>query len=231
MTRFQLIIAILSTSILTLGGGVLHGRLSVRWGASKLAVDAADALEELPDRFGAWRRVQRNELDEIELQMLRPYGYLEGVYVDRETGAQVTCFVLVGPTGETAVHNPEICYSSRNFSVVGERRPAVIDSGQRSPDELWSMTFRENNARGNLLRVYFGWSDGARWEAAEGGRYKYAGLPYLYKIELATMVPPDTDLESADPCRSFLADFLPTLRSHMARAERRGLGSLFSRSS
>ena len=44
-------------------------------------------------------------------------------------------------------------------------------------------------------------------------RYAFASFPYLYKIQLAGTVA-RAEPDSADPCREFLAVFLPQLKEY-----------------
>ena len=65
----------------------------------------------------------------------------------------------------------------------------------------------------HLLRVYYGWSTGGKWQAAADPRYSFASFPYLYKIQLAGTVA-RAEPDSADPCREFLAAFLTQLKEY-----------------
>ena len=215
MTRVQLIIGFLLTLALTIAAGAIHGRLSGRWGGSEEAMQAAQSISSLPDQFGSWRLDQNAPFGESELGMLKPFGYINRTYLHLESGQKVSVFVLLGPVGETAVHNPEICYSSRASTIIGAKEQTSLRVDGPRTDQFWAMTFRSNDLEGGLMRVYYAWSDGTRWEAPEGdfGRYKYAGLPYLYKIQLAAEMPANADPKKDDACRDFLEDFLPVLAS------------------
>lgn len=221
MTRLQLIIGVLVTLAATIGGGVIHGRLSDRWGASAAVQEAASALEALPEEFGAWRMSENSQLDQASLDELQPYGYVNRTYLNMATGQQVNFFVLMGPVGPTAVHTPEVCYSARNYAITQPAEVTEVRAGDRRLDEFWAMTFQANSLDGGLLRVYYGWSNGTRWEAVSDARFNFAGLPYLYKTQLAAYLPPGADLENEDACRQFLMDLLPVLRGHMVPAASR----------
>ncbi len=225
MKRSQLILSIVIVLAITVAGGAIHGRLNQRWGASEEAQKAAELLETFPDQFGPWKVANKSDLDEAARDQLRPYGYIGRTFINLDTGENVSFFVLVGPVGRTFVHNPEVCYSSRNFEIIKGKNAAAFDIEGRAQDQLWSMTFRQNSLQGGLLRVYYGWSDGKRWEASSGGRFKYFGLPYLYKIQLATHQPGNADLESNDAFAPFLKDLVPVLEKHMIPTKRRGLAS------
>lgn len=218
MTRLQLNVGLVLALLVTLSGGFVHGRLSGRWGACSQALQAAAQLESLPDQVGLWSLEESSTLGETERLMLQPYGYVNRTYVHLDTGQKVSLFVLLGPVGQTAVHNPEVCYSSRHYTITQPQERVTLRVDGHRTDELWAMTFRANSLEGGWLRTYFGWSDGTRWEAAKDGRIKFAGLPYLFKLQLAAYLPARVDPHESDACKDFLTDFIPVLRTHMIPA-------------
>ncbi len=218
MTRIQFVIGLTLTLLITAAAGILHGRLSDRWGGNEIASQAAQQLESLPDQFGSWRLEQKKPLSETELSQLRPYGYVNRTYVHLVSGQRVSFFVLVGPVGQTAVHNPEVCYSSRDYTIIQPKEPTSVRVGGQRADEFLAMTFRSNSMDRELLRVYYGWSDGTTWDAEQEGRFRFAGLPFLYKIQLAAVLPSGADVSKEDACRLFLGDLIPVLRTHMVSA-------------
>jgi len=70
------------------------------------------------------------------------------------------------------------------------------------------LTFQPSDEAGDLLRVWYGWHDGTKWSAPGDARLAFFGQPLLYKVQAAALVPLDTDLKTADPCRRFLEEFL-----------------------
>jgi hypothetical protein len=222
MTRFQLIAGFILTIAITIVGGVLHGRLTGRWGASLEALAAAERLESLPTKLGSWQLEKTEELSAFEMNELEPYGHVSRVYFDSATGQRVSFFVVVGPVGKTAAHTPEICYSSQAYTMIDAPKPTNPDVEGHRKDALFAMTFRSNSLDAGLLRVYYGWSTGSNWEAPEewDGRFLFARSPYLYKLQLSANLGPDATPDSIDPCESFLKDLLPVLRDHMVPARR-----------
>ena len=91
----------------------------------------------------------------------------------------------------------------------------AIRRADGTDDELWTLDYRASNIRGDLLRMYYGWSTGDRWSAAEDPRFLFASQPYLYKIQLSCNLPAAASGQSSDPCRKFLEDFLPVARKHL----------------
>jgi hypothetical protein len=114
--------------------------------------------------------------------------------------------LIVGPPGPTAVHRPEICYSSQDYTQEGAtRRVTVTAEDDSGTGEFWTLTFRPNDVDSLPLSVYYAWSNGDRWEAPENPRLSHSGAKILYKIQLAGDKP---DASPTDPCESFLQSML-----------------------
>jgi len=143
-----------------------------------------------------------------ELQMLSCAGYVNRKYVDRETGDVVSLAIYVGPPGPIAVHTPEVCYSSRDYTAEGARKRVDFPGSNEIGHTLWNTRFRSNNAIGERLSVYYGWLADDAWTAAESPRFAYAGSPMLFKLQIAAPVPPADAAEQKDPCRAFLQELM-----------------------
>jgi hypothetical protein len=142
------------------------------------------------------------------LQMLECAGYVSRRYVNQKTGQVVNLSVIVGPSGPTAVHTPEICFSSRAYDQQGPRRSVELTASEGKTDSFWSLDFTTTNVLAEGLRVYYAWSLGERWEASEYPRYKFAASPLLYKLQLAAALPPQLDRAEADAGREFLNELI-----------------------
>lgn len=211
------VIAIVALAVLTLLSGILHGRMTNRWGLSDSMSAAARNVEQLPANFGHWRGAGDEPLSDNVVKILECAGYMLRTYVNEATGEQVKAAVLTGPSGTMAVHTPELCYSSRNYTLDGQRTVVEIPRADGAADSFWTVIFRGNDVNAQSLRVYYAWSTGDRWAAAEDPRFSLAGSPAAYKIQVAAMVPPGSEAGEGDVCRRFLEDFLPEVRKRLTR--------------
>ena len=177
---------------------LMHGWLSGRWYVAKDLYQAGEKLEELPKQIGAWQQIESNDLDDSVVKMLQCYGSIVREYRHDDTGEQVTVALLLGPRGPIAVHTPEICYSSVGTKQVGQRISKSIDQHQ-----LWVSEFAQSPSPTATFEVWYGWSDGSEWVAAENPRFWMT--PTLYKIQLVGPV----ESESNRPCKNFLSELLP----------------------
>jgi len=212
MKRYWFLPAIVLVAALTILSGVLQGNMRNRWGPSADVLSAANKLAQIPAQFGTWRLQSSGELGETASKMLECAAQVVRDYENQATGDVVSVTLLLGPPGPISVHTPEVCFGTRNFKNLGERQLTAIRRADGRDDEFWTLDYKANNLRGDLLRVYYAWSKGDRWSAVGDPRFTFASQPYLYKIQLSSRLPPGTITQSQDPCHKFLQDFLPVAR-------------------
>lgn len=213
MPRFQNYLLLAAAIGLTVFAGVLHGRLSQRWTGQDPAGEAAKRLQTFAPQLEHWAAEEDHVLAQAVKDELQCRGYLHRSYVNRDTGESVNVAVLVGPAGPISVHTPEICYSSREFTLASQRRKVPISATSEKQSHFWSVDFQSVRVEGTPLRVYYAWTADGRWEAAENPRFHFAGHPMLFKIQLAAQTA--TLGEDNDPGRRFLQEFLPALDKHV----------------
>lgn len=207
---------------ITITSATLHGRLVGRWTSEKVLAALGQDLAELPTTLGSWQQIATDELPAESIKMLQCAAHQYRTYRDLVTGATMDVIVLLGPPGPTSVHIPEICYPSQNYKVVSQRSrtnlsgkmsASVNESPNNLPsDELWNVTFKTNDFAAKNVKVYYGWSQGERWEAPEQPRFHFSGSPWLYKLQVSTS---DMSDSSHMVCRRFFQELLPRLRNHM----------------
>ena len=90
-----------------------------------------------------------------------------------------------------------------------------LGPGENPQDELWSTTLQSTRLDASYLRVYYGWSTGGAWSAPADGRFAFVGQPYLYKIQVAGVLPSMDDESASDPALSFLKVSLPVVKQFL----------------
>ena len=212
MKRNQYLFAMFIVIGLTVASGAVFGKMSNRWGVSKDSLAAAKKLESFPEEFGNWKLLSSERMTETVVNELECCGHFSRVYGNQESGETVSVGVILGPSGPTSVHVPEVCFSSRNHKTLESPESVAIgDSG----DRFWAMTFESTDLSASLIRVYYGWTTGNRWAASENPRFTFAKYPFLYKVQIANRAPAGTDLKENDPCRNFLEDFTPVIKEYL----------------
>jgi hypothetical protein len=213
-----------SVFLMTILSGVVFGWFSQRWGPPEGINTVSSKLGELPDTIGSWELEEAREVSEGVFNVLRCSGFLDRVYVNRDTGERVEVYLIVGPAGPVSVHQPEICFKNHSHKQRGEREKVQIEERQLT-DHLWALTFdpAEGNIDGQITRVYYAWTDGLEWQAPRDARFAFAGRPYIYKLQVSASLPVSASLEERDPCRAFLDELLPIARPHLCPAQQRSI--------
>jgi len=201
MNRYQLTLGFILLVAVTLLSGWVHGRMTNRWGYPEDTVAAAAKLQGVPTQFGTWQLRSSEELSENTIKMLDCVGYFVREYVNRQTGDSVKAALLLALPEPLTLHTPEVCFSSREYTIAQQRQRVKVHNPNRPDDEFWALTFRSNHLEGDMLRQ---------------NRFTFK-QPYLYKIQLAGHMPRGADLQTADICRDFLEDFIPAVKPHLVQ--------------
>lgn len=205
---------------LTLADGVIHGRLTYRWSGPPVSRGhAAQLLQRVPSMCGEWEAVLSQPLDPYVVNILQCEAHVNRLYVHRQTGDAVQLAVIMGPFGPTSTHTPDLCYTSRNYTIRDDQHVVQIPVAGTERAELWSITVQLEQVQQEIRRVYYGWSDGGPWTAPRQPRVMYGGRPFLYKVQASTVIAPDAAAGAVDPCRTFLEQFLPQLKPFLVSAQ------------
>lgn len=206
----RLVFGLLLIAFVAAASGAIHGRLSHRWGVAPNVEASAKRLQEVPSAFGDWEMQNAGSITKETLETLQCAGYFYRTYTHIKTGQSVQVAILLGPSGPMSVHTPEICFSSRDHTMEGERKKATYEiAGQQN--EFWTLRFRMNTVEAPILSVYYGWTLGGPWQAPESPRLKYAGTPLLYKLQMASYAADDEPGAIKDLPAEFLKAFLPVV--------------------
>jgi hypothetical protein len=222
MKRYWFIFGVATVVVVTLLSGYIQGRMSRRWGASRELSAAARKLQEIPETIGPWRLVSTDKMSETVANVLECAGYAIRRYETRQSGDSVTVALLVGPSGPTSVHTPEICYSGVGSRLVEGETKVALDRDASGPEtsSFWRTTFQSSAVGGEQFRVYHAWSTGERWIAADDARFAFAAYPYLYKLQIAGPLRSGSEGDEDDACRQFLREFVPAIRPCLLAASR-----------
>jgi Protein of unknown function (DUF3485) len=173
---------VLAAVPLLVTAAIADGIWTNRWGASRALEEATDRLAKLPLDVKGWH-AQAKELDEGQIKGAQLSGYINRTYVDERTGARVDVLLVCGRPGPIAVHTPDVCYQGAGYHL--EAAPATV-SVETAPGQsarfLMGRFVKEDVARPEPLRIYWGWSAAGNWDAADDPRLHYAWYPALYKM-------------------------------------------------
>lgn len=214
MNTAKFLIGALALILLTVGGGVIHGKLSHRWGPPDRLLAAGARLQHIPDSAGTWKVESTQQLPDSARTMLECAGDVSRNYLDSAGGANVSLTLLLGPAGPMAAHSPEICFSSRDFREIEERQQIDLEDAAGVVHQLWRVTFQSQGLNRELLNVYYAWSTGGAWRAPDNARIEFAGSPYLYKFQVIGYSVSQSP-SASDPALSFLREFLPVVSTEL----------------
>lgn len=202
---------------LTLLSGLVHGRMSHRWGPPADMVAAGKRLEVIPRQVGPWRQESTETLADPVRDVLQCAGVIVRGYVNETTGERVKVALLLGPTGPMSVHTPDVCYSSSAYTLDQPAVRRLWDRQGTPSHSLWRTVFRSTDIEGTRLCVYHGWSDGGPWVAADNPRVSFADRPFLCKLQVAGALPNATGTDAIDAGQLFLDHFLPVAQEYLVR--------------
>jgi hypothetical protein len=181
---------------LTIIPGYYHGQKNFRWGTDPQLVTWGERLADLPTRIGAWQMTgKEKQLQQVELDQLEPIGYVARSYTNGPYTANL--FVLLGPTGPTAAHTPDICFNASQYRTLGERRRARISDSPTDKSEAWVSRFESRGVDKHMLKSWYAWTVDGEWHAADNPRFDFAESRFLFKIQIA-MIYSDRDSMELD---------------------------------
>jgi hypothetical protein len=207
MKQNQILALALAIGI-TLTTAILYGRWTHSWNTAA-AEPAATVFQNLPHEIGPWKLEESLEIKPSALEILQCNHYSQGWYRNGDTGERAMLTLLLGPPGPMSVHTPEICYSAVDFIPVAERQRVKVRPGVED-DTAWMVQFNSaHDLQAGITRVYYAWSDGTHWTAAEEPRVTFGGQPFLFKVQILTQLPTNAVSAVEDSARSIFRDFLP----------------------
>jgi hypothetical protein len=190
--------------------GVVHGLWTDRWKVSA-AMDAASArLEAIPARIGDWDS-EPLEIDTRQLTIAEATGHLSRRYTHRSSGRQVSLLILCGRPGPLSVHRPDVCYTGGGYQLTADPEKWTLP-GNDGRGQFWTARFSRPGTDASTLRVFWSWSSGGDWIAADQPRLTFAHCPVLYKFYLVQPLSRPDEAIDTGVGREFLRVIMPELQ-------------------
>lgn len=214
MNRWYSLLAALVILVGTLVSGLVHGHAVNRFGQRDILRTASARLgNSLPPYVGGWRLIQAVPVED-EVKRKLQCAALQGIYSHEATGHTAVVALLAGPSGPLTAHSPEICYSAQDYEISDDPQELRVVDSAAGEHSAWQVHGRSRHATRPSLQIVYSWSRGSTWQAVRGPRFALAGLPLLYKLQLA--LPADAQpLEGFDPCQDFLSHFLSAIEDRL----------------
>lgn len=196
---------LITAFVLVAAAGAVHGVWSGRWSSGDPLAEPVARLAGVPKTLGDWDGEDQT-LGEKQQEKAGIGGYVLRRYRHRQSGEQVTLFLVCGRPGPISVHTPDVCYEGTGFARVG-----AVGAKAAAGAAFQAADFREQNtpvpAR---LRVWWSWSADGAWTTPKSPRWTFARAPALYKLyAVQRTLKPDGD---ADAVAGFVETLMPELR-------------------
>ena len=213
-----LLIGIVVIAAITVAMTVYAASLTGRWGEPMGIAEARVSMKALPMEIGNWRAEEERSIGDTAVKMLRIQdSYILRTYRNTVTGDDVHVTLMVGPSGKVSVHNPEICFGGRAYTMESARSRVPVNVLLQSGDEIDDTFFRvdfvgQSLDVNNRISFYWGISTGGAWNAVEQPRFHFRKFRFIYKLQAEAYSGAGDD---SDIVKRFLEDCLPTIHSHL----------------
>jgi hypothetical protein len=175
-----------AAAVLLAATGVVHGLRSDRWVVGSDVLSAASRLEAIPWVVGDWEGSPL-EVNERQVRVAQVVGHRGQKFVHRMTAERSSLLIICARPGAASIHTPDVCYQGLGYSMQKEPvRQAVSGGGLTA--EFWTTTFARPGPLPAVLRLWWAWGVGDRWQASSTPRLSFARAPALYKIYVASPV-------------------------------------------
>jgi hypothetical protein len=202
MFRILCVTTALVTVIVT---GLVHGYWTGRWETDSQREQLAMPLEQIAFQLGDWEGQDRVPASRAPEPML---GYVHRSYKNRKTGAVVLMSLIYGRHGPVSIHTPDVCYDASGFRVGEVTR--IKPPGSTS--ELFTTEASKKRSDNQLvLRIFWSWNAGGRWQVTDNPRIDYARYPTLYKMYLVRELSAAGEPLEDDPCLDLLKVLMPEM--------------------
>jgi hypothetical protein len=197
---------------LVIAAGLVHGRWTQRWSASRAVEDAVARLGQVPTNVGAWQG-RLLEMDREQLARANIAGHVARRYGRRDGTAAVTILLVCGLPGPIAVHTPDICYAGAGYELLGAPATLSVPDGPGGgPAEFRHAVFGKTNSPvPSYLRILWTWSADGSWKAPENPRLAFAPQRALYKLYVIHEMDTSEQRVEDDPSLELLRSLLPEL--------------------
>jgi hypothetical protein len=206
----QRTLLVVLAAALIVGGGVLHGMLSDRWGNPEELLQTARRVHDIKAEFGDWTS-REHKLDAAQLKVGEIVDHISREYVNRSTGERLSVLVICGRPGAVSVHTPDICYQGLGY-VMGHRQPFVLPYSQSTrPAEFWAAPFVKHPDP-EPLHICWAWSSGQVWIAPDHPRLFFYREKALYKLYVIRRAKELNGPVVDDVTQAFLREFIPEVK-------------------
>jgi hypothetical protein len=204
------LVPVLAGIVLVAGVTAVQGLWTDRWSGRNVAEDLKQAAEKLeanfPREFGGWQFVQELASDPKQLERAGAVGHISRLFVDKDTGAKVSVFIVCATPHDASGHTPDRCYPGAGFEIAEPEHRQSLPLTDGRTAETFTGTFRKT---GQTLRVFWTYGVDGRWIAPQIARIELAGKSAVYKLYAIIDETRLPGVQASLVCADFLAALLP----------------------
>jgi len=200
--------------VVIVGAGLIQGVWTSRWGLSPAQSALRAGFESVPLVIGDWKGTT-HEVPAEDRAMAGATACLSAVYTDATRGVSVSVLLVGGLPGKISTHPPDVCYRGAGYTLSPPTQFEYRNGSDEHRSVFRTALATRGGATPSVLRIFWGWNASKGWSAPENPRWSFAAEPALCKLYViretwGKIVDPE-----ADPCKEFLAVFLPELDRHV----------------
>lgn len=168
------------------------------------AATVQSRLDSFPRTLGDWSG-EDFPIGERILATARADAYLNRRYT---AGSQsVNVLILYGEAGDTAAHDPKVCYGGNGFTMLA-KSPRRVEA-----DDFQAARFERALPEPAAFEVWWGWGVGKAWSAPDMPRLAFARESRIFKVYFQQpSAAPGTPSAGSPPLDRFLPLFLAEWR-------------------
>jgi Protein of unknown function (DUF3485) len=179
--RRGLTVANLVAFALLVGSGLVHGRLTDRWGTSTAMAQAVARLDRVPRSFGDWEG-QDVAMDRRQIERAQIQGHLSRKYRNARDGREISVLLVCGRPGPISVHTPDVCYAGAGYEAGAPPSPGTLATEDHRAAVLRACFTKVDALVPETLDIFWSWNARGVWEAPANPRIGFASYQALFKV-------------------------------------------------
>jgi hypothetical protein len=187
--------------------GLVHGLRTNRWNLSAQPAATAARLASVPLQLDGWTG-EAFPTDKLGRGMA---GCLHHRYTQQRSGRTVTVFLVCDRPGPVSIHTPDVCYEGIGYEVTKRTRFTPRGGTAAPAPTFWTARFHKKRADASDLRIFWSWSGGEGWQAADDPRMTFARFAVLCKVYFIEETSVGDEIPADDPAVDLIRQLLPEL--------------------
>jgi len=200
--------------VLIVGAGLIEGVWTSRWGLSPAQGALRARFESIPMVIGDWKGTA-HEVPALDRAVAGATACLGATYTNATRGVTVSVLLVGGLPGKISTHTPDVCYRGAGYTLT---LPTEFDyryGGDEHRSVFQTSLATHEGTTPSVLRIFWSWNASKGWSAPENPRWSFASEPALCKLYVIRETWGQVVEPESDPCKDFLAAFLPELDRHL----------------